>query len=229
MNMSEKKQQVKRIFDNIAGRYDFLNHFLSFGLDFYWRKKALKLTGFNSDSVLLDIACGTGDVAIQAKKLGVQKIYGADFSYNMLKLFNKKSDWSGGHLVQMVAEKIPFKDQSVTNITVAFGVRNFYDIQEGFNSFYRILKPNGKATVIEFRMPSNKIIKSIYRFYFKNILPVLGGIISGDKEAYTYLPDSVEEFDNKVNLEKLLQNSGFKKIQKYSFTFGTVQTLIATK
>jgi len=227
--MNEKKKQVKIIFDNIAGRYDFLNHFLSFGLDFYWRKKALKLTGLNSESILLDIACGTGDVAIQAKKMGVQKIFGADYSHNMLKLFHKKSEWVDGYLVQMVAEKIPFKNESVTNITVAFGVRNFYDIQAGFNSFYRILKPKGKATVIEFRMPSNKIIKNIYRFYFKNILPVLGGLISGDKAAYTYLPDSVEEFDEKVNLEKLLINSGFKEINKYNFTFQTVQVLIAQK
>ncbi len=227
--MSDKKTQVKNMFDNIAGRYDFLNHFLSFGLDIYWRKKALKLTGLNSESILLDVACGTGDVAIEAKKLGVQKIYGADFSLNMLKLFEKKSDWTNGNLVQMVAEKIPIKDESVTNITVAFGVRNFYDIQEGFNSFYRILKPNGKATVIEFRMPSNILIKSIYKFYFKNILPFLGGIISGDKAAYTYLPDSVEEFDEKINLGKLLINSGFSEIKKYNFTFGTVQVVIATK
>ena len=227
--MSEKKKQVKLMFDNIADRYDFLNHFLSFGLDFYWRKKALKLTGLDSQSILLDVACGTGDVAIQAKKMGVQHIYGADFSHNMLKLFDKKSEWVDGKLVQMVAEKIPFKDESVTNITVAFGVRNFYDIQEGFNSFYRILKPKGKTTVIEFRMPSNKIIKSIYKFYFKNILPFLGGIISGDKAAYTYLPDSVEEFDEKVNLISLLINSGFKEIKKYNFTFETVQVLIAQK
>ena len=227
--MSEKKKQIKLMFDNIAGRYDFLNHFLSFGLDFYWRKKALKLTGLNPQSILLDVACGTGDVAIQAKKMGVQKIYGADFSHKMLKLFDKKSEWVDGKLVQMVAEKIPFKDESVTNITVAFGVRNFYDIQEGFNSFYRIIKPQGKATIIEFRMPSNKIIKSIYKFYFRNILPVLGGIISGDKAAYTYLPNSVEEFDEKVNLENLLTNSGFKKINKYNFTFETVQVLIAQK
>jgi demethylmenaquinone methyltransferase/2-methoxy-6-polyprenyl-1,4-benzoquinol methylase len=227
--MSDKKTQVKKMFDNIAGRYDFLNHFLSFGLDFYWRKKALNLTGLNSDSILLDVACGTGDVAIQAKKMGVQQIYGADFSYNMLSLFDKKSEWIDGKLVQMVAEKIPFKDESVTNITVAFGVRNFYDIQEGFNSFYRILKPKGKATVIEFRMPSNKIIKSIYRFYFKNILPVLGGIVSGDKAAYTYLPDSVEEFDQNINLISLLTNSGFREIKKYNFTFETVQVIIAQK
>jgi demethylmenaquinone methyltransferase/2-methoxy-6-polyprenyl-1,4-benzoquinol methylase len=227
--MSEKKIQVKRIFDNIAHRYDFLNHFLSFGFDFYWRKKALKLTCLNSNSILLDVACGTGDVAIQAKKMGVPIIYGADFSYNMLRLFDKKSNWIDGHLLQMVAENIPFKNETVTNITVAFGVRNFYDIQEGFKSFYRILKPNGKATILEFRMPSNKIIKSIYRFYFKNILPFLGGIISGDKAAYTYLPDSVEEFDKKINLASLLTNSGFREVKKYNLTFGTVQVLIAEK
>lgn len=227
--MIEKKKQVKQIFDNIAGRYDFLNHFLSFGIDFYWRKKALKLTKLNPDSILLDVACGTGDVAIQAKKMGVRKIYGADFSHNMLKLFNKKSNWIDGYLTQMVAENIPFKDESFTNITVAFGVRNFYDIQEGFNSFYRILKSKGKATIIEFRMPSNKIINNVYKFYFKNILPVLGGIISGDKAAYTYLPDSVQEFDEKIDLEKLLRNSGFNEIKKYNFTFQTVQVLIAKK
>ena len=227
--MSDKKNQVKRIFDNIAGRYDFLNHFLSFGLDFYWRKKALKLTKLSPDSILLDVACGTGDVAIQARKLGVKNIFGADFSHNMLKLFVKKSEWIDKRLVQMVAENIPLKSDSFTNVTVAFGVRNFYDIQKGFDSFYRILKPSGKATIIEFRMPSNKIIKSIYRFYFKNILPVLGGIVSGDKAAYTYLPNSVEEFDEKINLEQLLSNSGFKEIKKYNFTFQTVQVLIATK
>ncbi len=227
--MIEKKAQVKKMFDNIAGRYDFLNHLLSFGLDFYWRKKALNLSGLNSDSILLDIACGTGDVAIQAKKMGIKNIYGADFSYNMLRLFDKKSEWIDGKLVQMVAEKIPFKDESVTNITVAFGVRNFYDIQEGFNSFYRILKPKGKATVIEFRMPSNKIIRLLYKFYFKNILPFLGGIISGDKAAYTYLPDSVEEFDKQINIVELLRNSGFNVIDKYNFTFKTVQVIIAQK
>ena len=227
--MSEKKTQVKQIFDNIAYRYDFLNHFLSFGIDYYWRKKALKLTELNNQSILLDIACGTGDFAIQAKKMGVQKIFGADFSHNMLKLFDKKSDWINGRTVQLVAEKIPFKVDSFTNITVAFGVRNFYDIQEGFNSFYRVLKAGGKATVLEFRMPSNKIIKSIYKFYFKKILPFLGGLISGDKAAYTYLPESVEEFDEKIDLYQLLKNAGFKEIEKFNLTFQTVQILIAKK
>lgn len=226
---SEKKTKVKIIFDNIAPKYDMLNHLLSFGIDKRWRKKALKLSGVNSDSILLDVACGTGDVAIEAYRQGVRKIIGADFSHNMLRLFNKKSDWIVGNNVQMVAEVIPLKDGSVTNITVAFGVRNFYDIAEGFKSFHRVLKKNGKATVIEFRMPSNKVFKQIYKFYFKKILPTIGGLISGDKSAYEYLPSSVEEFDEKVDLKKLLYDAGFSNVEYHSFTFGTVQVLIAEK
>ncbi len=227
--MPEKKSQVKRIFDSIAFKYDFLNHLLSFGVDKQWRKKAIKLSQMDSNSILLDIACGTGDFAIEAKKSGVNKIIGADFSFNMLKLFTAKSEWIKGNNFQAVAENIPLKNESVTNITVAFGVRNFYDVQEGFNSFYEILKKNGKATILEFRMPSNFFFKYLYKFYFKKILPVIGGIISGDKEAYKYLPNSVEEFDEKVNMKELLKNSGFDKIDIYKLTFGIVQLIIATK
>jgi demethylmenaquinone methyltransferase / 2-methoxy-6-polyprenyl-1,4-benzoquinol methylase len=227
--MQDKKQQVKKIFDNIALRYDVLNHLLSFGVDFYWRKKALQLTGINKDSILLDIACGTGDVAIQARKMGTTNIIGADFSFNMLRLFSSKAAWIKGRSMQMVAEKMPVKDSSVTNITVAFGVRNFYDIAEGFNSFYRVLKQNGKATIIEFRMPSSKLFKASYKFYFKKILPVVGGVVSGDSEAYKYLPRSVEEFDEKIDMISLLKNSGFKKITRHNLTFGIVQVIIAVK
>ena len=226
---TDKKNQVKNIFDSIAFKYDFLNHLLSFGIDKYWRKKALKLSKINSGSILLDIACGTGDVAIEARKLGVETIYGADFSYNMLKLFKIKCDWIEGKSVQMVAENIPLKKESITNITVAFGVRNFYDIQQGFNSFYEVLTKNGKATIIEFRMPSNFIFKRLYKFYFKKILPFIGGIISGNKEAYNYLPNSVEEFDEKINLPELLKNSGFQSIQIHNLSFGIVQVVIAQK
>ena len=227
--MNGKKNQVKQIFDSIAFRYDFLNHLLSFGFDYYWRRKALKLTRLNSSSVLLDIACGTGDVAIEAKKQGAGKIFGADFSFNMLRLFNEKSPWIKGNNMQMVAERIPFKNSSVTNITVAFGVRNFYNIQEGFNSFYSVLIPGGKATIIEFRLPSNPVFKWIYKFYFKNILPVVGGLISGDKAAYSYLPRSVEEFDEKINMPDLLKKSGFTKIDIHILTLGIVQVIIASK
>ncbi len=227
--MEEKKNKVKRIFDSIAVRYDLLNHLLSFGIDNYWRRKALQLTKLNSESILLDVACGTGDVAITARKTGVKNIFGADYSHNMLTLFNKKSEWIKGRNIQMVAENIPIKDESITNITVAFGVRNFYDIQKAFDSFYQVLKQGGKATIIEFAMPKNKIFKFAYKFYFKRILPFVGGLISGDKEAYKYLPASVEEFDEKIKLPELLHNSSFKKIEVHYLTFGITQVVIATK
>jgi demethylmenaquinone methyltransferase/2-methoxy-6-polyprenyl-1,4-benzoquinol methylase len=227
--MDDKKNQVKNIFESIASKYDLLNHLLSFGTDFYWRKKALALTGVNENSIILDIACGTGDFAIAAQKIGVKNIFGADFSYNMLGIFNRKSPWIAGNCVQLVAENMPFKDQSFTNITVAFGVRNFYDIREGFNSFFRVLKTGGKATIVEFRMPANRFIKALYKFYFNNILPAVGGFISGDKEAYKYLPRSVKEFDEKINIPELLKNSGFKKIETHTLTLGIVQVIIAGK
>ena len=166
---------------------------------------------------------------LAAKKIGVKNIFGADYSHNMLALFNKKSDWIKGRNIQMVAENIPIKDECITNITVAFGVRNFYDIQKAFDSFYKILKHGGKATIIEFTMPKNKIFKFAYKFYFKNILPFVGGLVSGDKEAYKYLPASVEEFDEKIKLPELLNNSGFKKIEVYNLTFGITQVVIAAK
>lgn len=227
--MIEKKKKVRRIFEGIAHRYDFLNHFLSLGFDFYWRKKALALTKVNDETILLDIACGTGDFAIAAKRNGVKKIFGADLSMNMLTLFKKKSSWIDGKAVQTVAENIPLQDDSVTNITVAFGVRNFYDIPRSFNSFYRVLKQGGKATILEFRMPSNKIFKGLYKFYFKKILPIVGGIISGDREAYSYLPNSVEEFDEKIVLPELLKKAGFKEIKIHPLTLGIVQVVIAVK
>ena len=229
MSVANKKTQVKRIFDSISYRYDFLNHFLSAGVDFYWRKKAIKLSGMNENSILLDIACGTGDFAIAAKKNNIKNIFGADFSLNMLNLFDKKAAWIHGKTVQCVAENLPYKNESFTNITVAFGVRNFYDLQEGFNSFHRVLKPNGKATILEFRLPSNKIIRSFYLFYFNKILPAVGNFISRDKEAYKYLPESVEEFDKKIDLAMLLKQSGFQKVEKHSLTFGLVQIVIAEK
>jgi demethylmenaquinone methyltransferase/2-methoxy-6-polyprenyl-1,4-benzoquinol methylase len=225
----EKKKKVRQLFDGIAHRYDFLNHLLSLGFDFYWRKKALELTKLTDKTILLDIACGTGDFAIAAKSNGVKNIFGADYSANMLTLFKKKSNWINGKIVQMVAENIPLQDESVTNITVAFGVRNFYDIPRGFNSFYRVLKQHGKATILEFRMPSNKIFKELYKFYFKKVLPVVGGIISGDSEAYSYLPNSVEEFDEKIVLPELLMKAGFKEIKVHPLTLGIVQVVIAVK
>jgi len=227
--MDKKKNNVKNIFDSIAFRYDFLNHLLSFGVDNYWRRKALQLTRVDSDTILLDVACGTGDVAIEAYKQGVRNVIGADFSHNMLGLFKKKREWIDGRVVQTTAEQMPFRDNTFTNITVAFGVRNFYDIKEGFRSFHRALKNDGKVTIIEFQMPENKVLRSLYKFYFKKILPLVGGLVSKNKTAYQYLPDSVEEFDEKILLVDLLKDVGFKSVRKYKLTFGIVQVVIAEK
>lgn len=225
----DKRNQVKRIFDTISPKYDFLNHFLSAGIDFYWRKKALKLSDINKDVVLLDVACGTGDFSIAAKKMGVNKIIGADLSKNMLSYFHEKVEWSRGNLMQTVAESMPIKNNIFTNITVAFGVRNFYDIKQGFDSFYRILKPEGKVTILEFRLPKNWIVKRFYMFYFNTILPIIGKMVSKDNEAYKYLPESVNTFDANIDLENLLVHAGFSKIKNHSLTFGIVQVVIATK
>lgn len=225
----EKKKQVRRIFDTISHRYDLLNHLLSGGVDFYWRKKALKLSEINSQTILLDVACGTGDFAISANKKGVEAITGVDLSLNMLRLFNQKSEWIRGKLAESVAEAMPFKDSSFTNITVAFGVRNFYDIHQGFKEFNRVLTSNGKVTILEFMLPTNIVVRKFYLFYFNNILPFVGKLISKDKEAYTYLPESVEDFDTKVDLKEFLLKAGFKSVTITQLTFGIVQVAIAEK
>lgn len=227
--MSNKKVMVQGMFDSIAHRYDLLNHLLSGGVDIYWRKRALKLGNVNSNSILLDVACGTGDFAIEAMKYGATKIFGADLSRNMLLLFNKKREWSKGNVIQIAAEDIPFKSNSFSHITVAFGVRNFYDISKAFSEFFSILKPNGKAVILEFSMPKNFFVAAIYKMYFKYILPLIGRIISKSKSAYTYLPESVEEFDKKIDLVKIFKECGFRKVEKFILTFGLVQVVIAEK
>jgi len=225
----DKKDRVKRIFDSISHKYDFLNHFLSAGIDLYWRRKALKLTKIDPSKRLLDIACGTGDFAIAAKKIGVKKIFGADLSLNMLKLFSKKASWIRGNTIQTTAENVAFKSRSFDNITVAFGVRNFYNIEKSLNAFNNVLTKDGKVTILEFRLPSSKIIKSIYLFYFNKLLPFIGKVVSKDKEAYRYLPDSVNEFNAKIDLPELLKNAGFAEVQKYNLTLGIVQVIIGQK
>ncbi len=225
-----KKEQVKLMFDSISQKYDFLNHFLSAGVDFYWRKKALRLTGISRDAKLLDVACGTGDFAYEAKKkFGISNITGVDLSLNMLKIFKEKFPFINGKIVQAVAEEMPFKNESFTNITVAFGVRNFYDINKGFEEFYRILSPSGKVTVLELRLPRNPLIKKLFDFYFSKILPLLGKIISKDPKAYNYLPESVHSFDKKINLKEYLSKAGFTNIAQHTLTFGIVQVAIAEK
>jgi demethylmenaquinone methyltransferase/2-methoxy-6-polyprenyl-1,4-benzoquinol methylase len=225
----DKQKLVKNVFDPIAKKYDLLNHLLSFGVDIYWRKRALKMTNFPENTRLLDVACGTGDFSIEARKKGINNIFGLDLSHEMIKEFHKKAEWSRGNVAQGVAEHLPFKDNSFSNITVGFGVRNFFDIPAGLTEFKRILKPGGQVTILELKLPKHKLFSILYNFYFNKILPVIGRIISDNDVSYTYLPDSVAIFDKQVKMKDILQMVGYKNIKIKKLTFGIVQCINAEK
>ena len=192
-----KKKQVANMFDNIAKSYDFLNHTLSFGMDFYWRKKAIeKLT--NKPKMILDVACGTADFAIAASKLEKVQITGIDISKKMLEIGRKKVEQKGLEkqikLQLADSENLPFESDSFDAITAGFGVRNFENLELGLLEMKRVLNENGIAVILEPSKPKAFPVKQIYSAYFHYILPFLGRIISKDNRAYNYLPESVDAF-----------------------------------
>ena len=196
---SGKKEQVAQMFNNIARRYDFLNHFLSLGIDKLWRKKTIrKLKGISENPKILDVATGTGDLAIAALKLNPQKVIGIDISEQMLSFGIKKIQKKNlQHIIELRkgdSENLEFENDSFDGITVAFGVRNFENLSKGISEMFRVLKPKGKTIILEFSKPKVFPVKQIYNFYFKFVLPLFGKIISNDQSAYTYLPESVNEF-----------------------------------
>jgi demethylmenaquinone methyltransferase/2-methoxy-6-polyprenyl-1,4-benzoquinol methylase len=215
------------MFDGIARRYDFLNRSLSAGVDVFWRKKAIRLADVPEGGVVLDVACGTGDLSAEAKKAGAGATIGVDLSIEMLRLFADKRPWSRGATALAAAEEFPFADDSFDRIVVSFGVRNFYDLPAAFAEFRRTLKPGGSATILEFALPKNSVVRFFYRFYITHILPFVGGVVSGDRSAYRYLPESVEAFDRDVDLVALLEQAGFSSVKRKTVTFGVVQIVVA--
>lgn len=219
-----KKQQVATMFNNIAGKYDFLNHFLSAGIDIIWRKKAVSLLKAEQPKLVLDIATGTADFAIETLRLNPEKIVGVDISEGMLAVGREKLAKRGlSHKIELKygdSENLPFADNSFDAITVAFGVRNFEHLAKGLAEMNRVLKPGGMAVVLEFSKPRSFPMKQLYQFYFKNILPVVGKIVSKDNAAYTYLPESVQAFPDGQDFINIFQEVGFKNIQWHSLTFG---------
>lgn len=219
-----KKEQVGKMFDSIAPKYDFLNHFLSLGIDKSWRRKAIKkLKNKNIDS-LLDVATGTGDLAITASnKLGCS-ITGIDLSEQMLIIGRQKIEKL--HLSQTItliqgdSENLPFASDFFNAISVAFGIRNFENLDKGLQEMYRVLKPGGMAVILEFSKPQYFPFKQIYNFYFKYILPTIGRMVSKDMAAYTYLPESVQQFPCGKAFVKHLEKEGFKNCSITSLTFG---------
>ncbi|WKV12695.1 bifunctional demethylmenaquinone methyltransferase/2-methoxy-6-polyprenyl-1,4-benzoquinol methylase UbiE [Marivirga harenae] len=219
-----KKQQVADMFDNISHKYDFLNHFLSLGIDIRWRKKAIKLLKEIQPKQILDIATGTGDFAIESLKLNPDHVTGVDISEGMLnvgreKLKKRKLD-DRITLTSGDSENLPFEDNKFDAIIVAFGVRNFENLEKGLAEMFRVLRPGGKVVVLEFSKPKSFPFKQLYNFYFKNILPTLGKTISKDNAAYTYLPESVKSFPDGKDFTSILDKLSFKNTECKPLTFG---------
>ena len=231
-NLETKKKQVTKMFDNIAGSYDFLNHTLSLGMDNIWRKIAIKELS-NKPSTILDIATGTADFAISASKYTNATITGIDISQGMLDVgvekITKKGLTNRIQLQLADSEKLPFQDNSYDAITAGFGVRNFEDLNKGLSEMYRTLKSGGKVAILEPSEPTNFPLKQFYNLYFHHILPFIGGIVSKDKNAYTYLPDSVSAFPSGKDFLTELDKVGFKESKHIPLTFGIVSLYIAIK
>ena len=231
---SGKKEQVALMFNNIARRYDFLNHFLSLGIDKIWRRKTIKsLKGISENPVILDVASGTGDLAISALQLNPKQIIGIDISEEMLNVGIKKIQKKGySRLIKLQkgdSENIEFENDFFNGITVAFGVRNFENLQKGLSEMYRVLKPKGKVAILEFSKPAKFPVKQIYNFYFNKILPFIGKLISNDNSAYTYLPESVNQFPEKDEFIAELKKIGFKKCNFKLVSFGIATIYSAEK
>lgn len=228
-----KKEQVATMFNNISGKYDFLNHFLSLGIDIIWRKKAIKLLKPSQPKQMLDIATGTADFAIAAQKINPEKVVGVDISAGMLEVGKEKIKAKGlSNKIELQlgdSENLQFTDNTFDAYTVGFGVRNFENLEKGLSEMYRVLKPGGNAIILEFSKPKRFPIKQLYNFYFKSILPCIGKLVSKDSSAYTYLPESVEAFPDGKRFTDVLTKIGYKNAEIIPLMFGIASIYKATK
>ena len=228
-----KKEQVARMFDNISRRYDFLNHLLSLGIDRSWRKKAIRLLEPLHPRLILDLATGTGDFAIEALRLMPEKVIGLDISEGMLKLGNekikKRNLQDQIELLKGDSEDIPFPDNKFDAVIVAFGVRNFENLEKGLSEMLRVTREGGKIVIIEFSQPIYFPFKQIYHLYFKYILPKIGKIISRDESAYRYLPASVMAFPQGEAFLSQLDRLGYRELKWHPLTFGISSIYIGTR
>lgn len=229
-----KKKQVAQMFNNISGTYDFLNHFLSLGIDVIWRKRAIRTLKELKPKHILDVATGTGDFAIQAAKtLNPEHITGVDISQGMLEVGRQKvAKKQLSRVITMEigdSENLPFESACFDAVTVAFGVRNFEHIEAGMAEIYRVLRPGGKLVILEFTTPRYFPVKQLYRCYFKYITPAIGRLFSKDRRAYSYLPESVEAFYQGQAFVDVLKQSGFHTASHRPQTFGICGLYTALK
>lgn len=228
-----KKAQVADMFNDIAGRYDFLNHFLSMGIDKGWRKKAIREIAAVKPETILDVATGTGDLAIAAAKINPEIIIGIDIAAQMLEVGKKKIEQQNlQHLIRLQegdSEEIPFESGYFDAVMCAYGVRNFENLEAGLKQMSRVLKTGGKLAILEFSRPRYFPVKQLYQFYFRFILPVLGKLVSRHSRAYTYLPESVQAFPDGKAFCRLLEHCGFRNAKARPLTFGITTLYTAYK
>lgn len=220
-----KKEQVTTMFNNISNTYDFLNHFLSLGIDIIWRKMAIKELKAIQPRTILDVATGTGDFAFESINiLKPEKIIGVDISEGMLEVAKKKiKERNLGHVFSVQlgdSEGLNFEENTFDAITVAFGVRNYEHLEKGLADMLRVLKPDGKIVILEFSKPRVFPVKQLYHFYFKYVTPFFGKLFSKDKRAYTYLNESVIAFPDGQAFTQLMEKVGYKNTKHRSLTFG---------
>ena len=232
--LSDRKKESYKIFDEIAGTYDFLNHFLSLGIDIYWRNKLLKNLPDTTSINALDLATGTGDVPLTLiKDQRIKKITGLDLSEGMINLGIKKV--KAKNLDQKIflmkgdGVLIPCADNTFHLTTISFGIRNFSDPSTSLKNIHRVLKKDGRLMIMEFSIPTNFIIRNLYFFYFRNILPLIGNLFSKHKDAYSYLNQTVEDFPYGNNFLALMKNAGFSNLSFTPLTFGIATLYIGDK
>ncbi|MEN9337273.1 MAG: hypothetical protein RLZZ500_2260 [Bacteroidota bacterium] len=228
-----KKEQVTQMFDTISGNYDGLNRVISFGIDVKWRKKVLQMVKATQPQTVLDIATGTGDLAILMAQTNATKIIGLDISSGMLEVGKKKVEERNLQtVIDMVlgdSENMPFPDNHFDAITVSFGIRNFETLEKGLSEILRVLKPGGIFVILETSVPEKTPFKQGYRFYTKNILPLIGKIFSKDTVAYGYLSESAAVFPYGEKLNNILRKIGFIDVKALPQTFGVATIYSASK
>ena len=214
---ASKKEEVEEMFDNISGKYDFLNHFLSLGIDKLWRKKAVKILKEFQPKVIMDMATGTGDFAVEALKLNPERVVGVDISNGMFEVGRKKMKKKGAEkIVEMVqgdSENLTFEDATFDAFTVGFGVRNFQNLDAGLTEMLRVLKPGGIGLILEFSKPKKFPVKQYFKFHSKYIIPTIGKAISKDKAAYKYLPESVAAFPGGQAFMNIMSDVGYNNVK----------------
>lgn len=234
IDIKTRKHESWRIFDQIAPTYDRINRVISFGTDKLWRRNFRKYLPQRNGLVCLDLATGTGDVAIElAKDERVSKVVGTDLSEKMIEFGKEKIRriTNSKKITLAIGDgvKIPGKSSMFDVVTVAFGIRNFKDHQESFKNMVRVLKKDGQAMILEFSLPRNRIFRSLYLFYFRNVLPVIGNKLSGHSDAYSYLNQTVEDFPYGEALVKQLLNAGFRQVETKTLSFGIAMLYIGYK